>query len=131
MASFTKILQSLRRGILQSAATDFGARNGFIYWDPRVWDPTVWDPTVWDLTVSGHRFWSSQWAHLLGYNSLVSDSLGSNSLRPPVLELAMGSFIGILQSGILQSAATDFGARNASIYRDPTVWDPTVSGHRF
>ena len=99
---------------------------------------------------------SRSWQQLMGSNSLGSYSLGLGILEPGSRSWIIQSGIllseipqsGILQSGILQSRATDFGAGQplmgscrlgsyslrlcilelGSHSRDPTVWDPRVSG---
>ena len=57
--------------------------------------------------------------------------LGAYNLGPPILNLGNHSLTGGLQSGGLQSRATDFGPGQPLTDWRPTVWGPTISGYRF
>ena len=135
----------LQSGNLYSRATDFGSRNTLIALGPTVWGPTVWEPTS-----SGNRFWISQPTHCTGAYSLGTYSLGAYSLAQPILDLATHSLHWSPKiwgpTVWQQSQATDFGSHTALIALvggggpgetflhlglSTTVWEPTVSGHRY
>ena len=119
-----------RHTVYNARATD----SGFKYADTSnrestVCQSTVWESTVWESTISGHRFWITLSTHLeLGvYCSRVY------SLVPPIFYPAEHSpGTESLQSGSLQSRATDFGSSGAFTWDwESTVWESTISGHRF
>ena len=102
---------SLQTGSLQPWATDFGSGNAL-----------TWESTLWEFTISGHRFWIWKRAYL-GVCTLEVYNLG-----PPILDLETSLLrnlhSGGLQTGGLESRATDFGSGIVLTW-ESTLWGST------